>query len=329
MGPLRITAIAFVGLVATVVASLLVSCSPDEHDTEQETTGVATVVVVSLEGFVGCGIDAALLRQPLAELVADLEHPVDALVLRFDSGGGMLNRVGPLSDMIHAYFDERDIDCIAWIERAESASSIVALTVPDLWMPPDGTIGGAVGVRETGPDVWEALPPEDQEAIRFMVAASAARGGHDRDIALSIALPETQLPGEVHAGRVLTGAEAAEVGLARVAPSMEAALDSVFGADGWRIDTERSTQISNEVRRAEVVRADLVELYRRLDRSLEAAGKREPGALEAADGYLDEVLALASVDDPAVLRAVEFLGGFQRVSAAINRVEQLADPGAP
>jgi hypothetical protein len=325
----RIAAIMLVFLGASAIASLMLSCSPPEKQSLPETAQEARVIVVSLRGYVGCGVDAEILRQPLAEAVADLNEPVDVVVFRFDSGGGMLNRVGPLSDMIHGYFNEREIECIGWIDRAESASSIVALTIPDLWMPPEGVIGAAVGVRETGPDIWETLPPQQQEAIRFMVAAAASRGGHDREVALSITLPDPSSSGTTHGARVLTGVKASSEGLARNADSLEDALNAIYGSDGWQIDLQRSERIGRDVERAEAARVQLTDLYQRLDGAIEASRGGNADAYEQADALLGELLALATVDDPAVQRAIEFLGGFQRVTRAIDRVEALSDETEP
>ena len=81
------------------------------------------VVVVELHGFVGCGVDADLLRSTLAETLASVNDAPGVVVFAIDSGGWMLNRVGPLSDMIYGSFAERDIDCLGWIDRAESAAA--------------------------------------------------------------------------------------------------------------------------------------------------------------------------------------------------------------
>lgn len=323
------TLVAIFGFALSLVGLLAASaCSPPAEGPSTASDRPARVVVVRLDGFVGCGVDAELLRQPLAEIVADLDRRVDTVVFAFDSGGGMLNRVGPLSDLIHGYFAERDIDCIGWIERAESAASIVALTIPDLWVSPDGTIGAAIGVREAGPGAWQALPPEEQEAVRFMVAAAASRGGHDPDVALRMTQPASSTD-DPHGGRVFTGQEAAEFGIAQAANSIDAALDSIYGSSGWQIDRERSDRISRTVERAERVRSELAELYERLDRATASAAEGDSSAVGLAADVLDQLLELASKDDPATVRAVRFLGGFQRVSGAIDRVDALSDQNTP
>ena len=313
-------------LLAAVLAALA-ACAPEPEGHGDASEVPVRVLLVELSGFVGCGVDAVLLRQPLAEAIADLDEPIDAVVFRFDSGGGMLNRVGPLSDLIHSYFADGDVRCLAWIDRAESSASILALTITELWMPPDGSIGAAVGVRETEPGIWEPLPDEQQEAVRFMVAASAARGGHDADVAMLMTRSGEGSTGP-HAGRVFTGAELQDLGLARTAPSLDAALDSVFGAGGWQLDEDRSKRVVAAVQRAERTRSELTELLQRFEAAAETA-ESDPDSFALADAVLGELLTLSTDDDPAVLRAIDFVGGFPRITRAIDRLETLRDQNTP
>lgn len=288
---------------------------------------VVRVVVVDLHGFVGCGVDADLLRSPLAEVLASVHEAPDAVVFSIDSGGGMLNRVGPLSDLLHGAFDDGGPSVMGWVVRAESAAALVALGLPDLWMPPSGIIGGAVGVERRG-DGWRALPERDQQAIRYMAVASAARGGHERELALSLVTPAAGEGSPESNGLVLTGMAAQDAGLVRVALTLEDALDERFGAGSWEIDGASSAMLSRVVREAESIREEFGEVSRRFEIALERAGESvDAGLIEAADSYLGQALVISTREDAAAVRAMTFLDGFAWVARASEELERVSGEG--
>lgn len=282
------------------------------------------VVVVELHGFVGCGVDADLLRSPLAEVLASVHEAPDAVVFSIDSGGGMLNRVGPMSDVLHRAFGDEAPVALGWVVRAESAAAMIALGLPELWMPPDGVIGGAVGV-ERGEGGWQALPEPEQQAIRYMVAACAARGGHDRSLALSLVASPASDESTGDSGLVMTGRVAQEKGLAQTALTIEDMLDARFGAGGWEILEAPSVRLSEAVQRAEAIREQFSEVCRRFEIAIER-GEASPGlgAIEAAELYLDQALEISTSDDDASLRAMAFVEGFAWVSWAIDEMERVS-----
>jgi hypothetical protein len=314
-----------------LVAALLAACclflgacrqQPEEAAVTGETPAIR-VLVVQLDGFVGCGVDAELIRPPLAACLADPAARPDVVVFAIDSGGGMLNRVGPLSDLIYAYFDDDGPLCIGWVERAESAAALVALNIPELWMPPDGVIGGAVGVQP-GDNGWEALPSDQQEAIRYMAAACAARGGHDRDLALSLVVPTDPQP-RPNGARVLSALDAQEAGLATMARSLEEALDERFGAGAWRIDQDASSRVSAPVEEAEAVRQRFEEVRERFEIALRsAADQDDPASREVADSYLGQALEISTQDNAPTLRAMAFSAGFEWIARASEELRALS-----
>lgn len=321
------TRIAFLLLSACLVLSLG-SCGPDssEHAIAQPKT--AHIVIIDLHGYVGCGIDASLIEHGLAQRLAALIDPLDAVVFSLRSEGGMLNRVGPLSDLIHQRVSSQ-VRCIGWIERAESAAALLALTIPELVMPPDGIIGGAVGVRlDPLTGRWIALPESDQEAVRFIAAACAARGGHDRDLALRLTTPRPDQNGAQVL--TLTGREAADRGLAKAYPSLESSLDGIFGEGGWTVDQETSRDLSESVARAESERVRIIGLQQRFDAAIRIA---EDGggieAVEVADGYYDLLLEIAVSERPESVRAAVFLGLLEWTARAGQRLRDVSGESQP
>lgn len=313
-------------LIVLGSCALLVSvigCSEQGGKPSVQTREPVRLLVVELHGYIGCGVDTDLIAQPIAEEIARVHEPIDAVVFSIDSGGGMLNRVGPLSDLIHERVGPR-WRTLAWIERAESAAALVALSVPELWMPSDALIGGAVGVQgDEASGRWVALPGQTQEAIRYVAAASAARGGHDRELALSMTIGD----GDAAEGRVLTGDRAAELGLARNAASLEAALDRVFGEGGWRIEAEPSQAISSRIAEAERLRENAIELQTRFGLAMQRAEAGDPYAVSVADGYFEELLDLTVREDEPARRVIAFLGLFDWVDSALNRMEAIPGEG--
>jgi len=291
-------------LTGCALLAWLASCGDGPATGGSDDHRPVRVLIVDLHGFIGCGADAELITQPIAEEIARVRDPIDVVVFSIDSGGGMLNRVGPLSDLIHERIRPR-WRIMAWIERAESASALVALSIPELWMPPDGLIGGAVGVQrdpETGG--WVELPSETQEAIRYVAAACAARGGHDPDLALSMTIAQAGSTQPLSGGEVLTGSRARENGLVQNADSLDAMLNQAFGENGWEIDTTASAAVSSGI-----------------------AERGDDYALAAADGYFDDLLAISVREDPPSKRVNAFLGLFEWIDGALDRMD--AVPGEP
>lgn len=321
----------FHAITCAIVLGLLGACRGDTDPPGENVplAQPARVLIVDLHGYIGCGVDADLIGQPIAEEIARVHDPIDAVVFSIDSGGGMLNRVGPLSDLIHERIRPR-WRTMAWIERAESASALVAMSIPELWMPPDGLIGGAVGVeRDPATGRWVALPTDEQEAIRYIAAACAARGGHDREVALSMTIGRTESDDPHSGAQVFTGDRAQEVGLVQNAGSLEAMLDEVFGEDGWEIDTAASAAIFARIEEAESLRERAVELQTRFDLAMQRAEGGNEYALAAADGYFDDLLALSVREDGPALRVVSFLGLFEWVDAALERMDAVSGESVP
>lgn len=316
-------------VLACVTALLLLSaCGERSEPVSVEPEEPARVLVVRLHGYVGCGIDVELISQGISEELARVHEPIDAVVFWFDSSGGMLNRVGPLSDLMHERIGSRWRK-LAWVERAESAASLVALNISEIWMPRDGLIGGAMGVeRDADSGGWRALPEEVQERIRYVAAACASRGGHDAQLAIDLVIGGEDEEGRSSA-RISTGARAEEVGLVRTASSMEAMLDGVFRSENWQIDQEASDSISAVIAGAEEERERASELQQRFVIAIERAEAGEGFADEVADGYLAELLAISTSEDVQARRVSAFLGLLDWVDWALDRMEEFSGEPSP
>lgn len=305
------------------LCTLASSCSDPEPRQQAQRSAQARLLLINLHGYVGCGADADLIRQGIAEQLARVNDPPDAVVFSLDSQGGMLNRVGPLSDLIHERIQGR-ARCIGWVQRAESAAALVALNIPDLWMPVEGTIGGAVGVRRNpAGDGWVPLSDQEQQAVRYVAAACAARGGHDQALALSLTVPENEGGEPIGSALVLTGDSAERAGLVRIADALESALDSEFGPGGWVVDQEVSRSISGDIASAEALREEVIELQNRFRIAIEMAEGGNPDALSTADRYFDAILAVSVREDPPALRVIAFLGLFDWIDGALDRMGEL------
>jgi len=315
-------------VVVCVVATLLQACGERSGPKPAEPDEPVRVLVVRLHGYVGCGVDAQLLSQSISEELARVREPIDAVVFWFDSSGGMLNRVGPLSDLMYERIGARWRQ-LAWVERAESAASLVALNIPEIWMPEDGLIGGALGVeRDPGSGAWRALPEEIQQRVRYVAAACASRGGHDARLALDLVGGGDDETGG-SAARIHTGARAEELGLARTASSLEAMLDRVFGAGKWEIDGGASASISSVIAAAEEERERATELQQRFVIAIGRAEAGEEYALDVADQYFGELLAISTDESVQARRVGAFLGLLEWVGWAMDRMEALSGEGSP
>ena len=104
------------------------------------------ICFISLEEMVGPFMNANALRKS-AELV-ESEKP-DIIVLVINSGGGALNEVEPLSDVIHKELKKK-YRVVAWIRSAISAAAMTAMNCEEIYMMRQGHIGAATAFSQTG-----------------------------------------------------------------------------------------------------------------------------------------------------------------------------------
>ncbi len=94
--------------------------------------------------MVGMYIYADALRDSMKALLAlpEEEQP-DVVVLIVDSGGGYTAETEPLSDVIHLEM-KKHFRVAVWVESAISAASFISFNAEEIYMRPEGHIGGTV-----------------------------------------------------------------------------------------------------------------------------------------------------------------------------------------
>ncbi|MBL0927138.1 MAG: hypothetical protein IBJ11_05730 [Phycisphaerales bacterium] len=149
--------------------------------------GAIGVTFVSLEEMVGPYMNARALLDSVELLKQKLpkEQRPKVLVLVFESGGGALLEVEPLSNAIHEKL-KKDFRVVAWIRSAISAAAMTAMNCEEIYMMSEGNIGGAVAYSMVGPGQAKAADGANLEGILKMGQMLADRGKHPREIILSM-----------------------------------------------------------------------------------------------------------------------------------------------
>ncbi len=223
---------------------------------QREATAGPGYYPLPIEGEIGTEVTAAILEEALEQVRATKP---DFVVLVINSPGGS---IGEMFKIIQVIRGARDLRIVAYVERAISAASIIALSCPRLYMAEGGTIGAATPWR-LGPDGT----PEDVEAKFRSAFAGEARSiagaaGHSPLLASAMIDPGVELAvvtgdsgpkvAEVGADGVpqggtmlkkkgavltLTGKEALACGLASGTAAGVADLGKTLGPGVWhRVD---------------------------------------------------------------------------------------------
>jgi len=270
-----------------------------------------TYCVFPLTGQLGIEITAA----PLATALNQARmRKVDYVVLYFDSSGGLVSEIEPITKVM---VQSRDLRIVVLVRRALAASAVTAMACEDIYMEPGGMIGGGVPhtlatsglpVPITGP-----LPA----ATRAMTQWAAKIGKHsellaegmlDVNLALSIGKQDgkiyrTHRPGAKPLklqGQTLafTATEAVACGLAKGVVDDVALLNAPLSVAAWkkvsvggayhiRQKAREAKDHQHRLKRAEAKRAYLAKIAPQLatlDRGLAAVrieGKKAVAAKEA------------------------------------------------
>lgn len=150
-------------------------------------TGVPRAAVITLEGEVGIQFAA----KPLEEAMKDLdEEGVSVVVLKINSGGGLLLEVDKLSDAIHLKYKQK-YRTVAWIESAISAAAMSAHSLEEIYFLPKGNYGACTGWS----GALNAMKGRGLEQLLLTAEKYSARGGHDKRImrAMQISAEESDL----------------------------------------------------------------------------------------------------------------------------------------
>lgn len=145
--------------------------------------GVPRVAILTLEGTVGIQMCAKPLHDAIPLLKAD---GVNIVVLKFNSGGGLLLEIQRLSDVIENEY-KKDFTVVAWIESAISAAAMTAHTVEDIYFMTKGNYGACTGFSGQ----LDAMKGRGLEETLFMMEKISARGKHAKEIMRAM-----QIPGE-------------------------------------------------------------------------------------------------------------------------------------
>ena len=212
-------------------------------------------------GTIGVEVTADLLRQALNEA---RRKGVKVVVLVFDADGGTVEETGKVIEVIAG---AKDMRFIAHVRKAVSAPAVLALTCPDIYMAPRGTIGEilpspeapasqpttasqpATAARPDGVDkkLRQAVEDLSQRVIALGLHSElVVRGMIEPDLELSIAAQDgasVVVEGRggkllKEKGRVLTlSAKAAvECGLARGVADDPDAIGAALGYGRWERD---------------------------------------------------------------------------------------------
>ena len=205
-------------------------------------------------GTIGVEVTADLLRQALNEA---RRKGVKVVVLVFDADGGTVEETGKVIEVIAG---AKDMRFIAHVRKAVSAPAVLALTCPDIYMAPRGTIGEILPSPEapasqpttTRPDgvdkkLRQAVEDLSQRVIALGLHSElVVRGMIEPDLELSIAAQDgvsVVVEGRggkllKEKGRVLTlSAKAAvECGLARGVADDPDAIGAALGYGRWERD---------------------------------------------------------------------------------------------
>lgn len=133
--------------------------------------GATRITFISLEEMVGPFMNADALRKSVE--LAESDKP-DIIVLVINSGGGALNEVMPLSDVIHKELKKK-YRVVAWIRSAISAAAMTALNCEEIYMMRQGNLGAATAFSQSDSGN-KAVEGEELERILAMGEELSRRG---------------------------------------------------------------------------------------------------------------------------------------------------------
>jgi hypothetical protein len=143
--------------------------------------------------------------KPLLDAIPKLEEEIGkdgsgVVVLRIDSGGGMLLEIPKLHDAIEKEFKPR-FRTVAWIKWAISAAAMTSHVVEEIYFYPEGNYGACTGFNGGN---MKAIVDRPLEEVLFMMEKASARGKKDKAIMRSMQILDAPLSctidanGDVH-----------------------------------------------------------------------------------------------------------------------------------
>lgn len=149
-----------------------VEASPSAAASKPRAGGPSRVCFISLEEMVGTHLNADALKHSVE--IARAENP-DIIVLVVNSGGGFLLEVQPLSDYIHKEM-KKDFRVVGWIQSAISAASMTVWNCEEIYMMPEGNVGGSVAFSQQEGGQTKALEGVELEAVLKLGEELSRRG---------------------------------------------------------------------------------------------------------------------------------------------------------
>ncbi|MFI5378944.1 MAG: hypothetical protein ACHRHE_06595 [Tepidisphaerales bacterium] len=272
--------------------------------------------LVPIAGEIGVDVTADVLRTALDEA---RQAKARYVILVLDSPGGRIDEMAKIVELLGA---TRDMKVIAYVRKALSASAVIAMACPTIYMHPDATIGAAVPYKVGPAGTPQLIEEKFQSAIRAGMRAAATQGGHgdllmrgmmDGDLELSLAkVGERSVVVENASGKVikrkgqilaLTASEALEYGLSSGTLSTdESALREALGIKAWH--TIGDGPWSTVANRAAAVRLEMQTQQEKRQR-LAARGayiERVRPELTAIERSLGDATARAAAASEAITR---------------------------
>jgi ATP-dependent protease ClpP protease subunit len=230
----------------------------------------AAYVTLPIVGVIGEDVNAEALRAGLEEA---RKAKAKFVILAIDSPGG---RIGDMAEMVDVLTGaSKEMEIVAYVKRAYSAAAVIAMTCRDVYMTPDASLGATVAFQmtETGPKDVDA---KFRSIIEAKMRTATAQGRH-ADLLIrgmseiDLELYVTQIDGKAEVsttgpgklvkskGQILclTSTEAAECGLATVAPDMADLGMRVAGGEWYAASRRPWSAVNNVIARqhAEIDRA--------------------------------------------------------------------------
>ncbi len=165
----------------TAVTSDPVTNNP-EAKTWERREGVTRAAILTCEGTVGVQMASTPLRQaiPLLE-----EDGVDLVVIKTNSGGGLVLEVQKISDVLHEEYKPK-FQMVAWVESAISAAAMSTIAIEEQYFMPRANFGAATAWRGN----LEAAGGRSLESYLYMMEQLSQRGNKDWRIMRSMQINE-------------------------------------------------------------------------------------------------------------------------------------------
>lgn len=111
-----------------------------EPEAWEPVPGVTRAAILTAEGMVGMQFAAKPLREAIPMLKAE---GIDLVVIRVNSGGGMLSEAMAISDVLHEEF-EKEFEVVCWVDSAILSAAAATISVDSVVFCKRGNWGGAL-----------------------------------------------------------------------------------------------------------------------------------------------------------------------------------------